>query len=64
MRAEDKITHYLKDAIGLAEADKLIAQFKEEVLEAAGFDDPQMLRERIDDLYFGPKAAADRTDEK
>ncbi|WP_032761202.1 hypothetical protein [Streptomyces alboviridis] len=33
--AEDMIIHHLKDKVGLAEADKLVARLKAETLEAA-----------------------------
>jgi hypothetical protein len=33
--AEDQIIHYLKDKVGLAEADRLIANLKEELVVKA-----------------------------
>lgn len=32
MTAEDQIIHYLKEKVGLAEADRLVAAFKEELV--------------------------------
>lgn len=52
--AEDQIIHHLKDKVGLTEADKLVAQFKAEVLEEIGADDPVRLRKRADDIMYGP----------